>query len=1577
MRCQVLFSLLKKDKIKMSSAAVLIGPLRVKTSFSFFLVTENSFASYRKHHPPPVQMVHPQVQKPPPNETVTQNIEADAVEEQILQQETKDEEEKDDNNSHINRFHETNSEDPSDSSNKQNSQEVEINSVNGLSDVADVHNKVGDRQNALQNTTLMPAGDLCETEVVPCSSPTKTAPTSGPVPTISGYVRTVPVVTQYQPVLVRPVQQLNSVPRMTVSAQVIQPVMPVHSNSGTNGLPTPQLMTSAHFNANIMSQSQNLGTSPPFHQVQPIRHTNPINPVNQQTTFGNIQVLIPAGQIFVPVHTPSSALPVMQHLGNNPPRMVNTKAIRRPSKKLLPKLNEVPSKKRKITPEEVNLQDTTVSVSEDLHVSKHLQETFHNTSAVATTPGADKTLSEKCEVTCEKSGSSVHEMDNKRESDDTLSDGSEAVKKEDSSDELLEEDEELKIEMEEYRKLKEERKKKEKEEMEMKKKIVEKMKLAKTKKHLTGTKSEIIPQLNSEMSSDLKTENKVDLALKEPDFASNKEQIISRNYSLASDNQKKHENNKELLANETESLEVIAEWNVPTSTVTPVATCETEEKLPGNKKCDYLNEEKNSCSSAKHVMLAFESSESKVTGIGLDLRVEQQPLSLRTVASEKFSSTLNSSTYISSEVSAAKSAANTFVETIVNTTVSPRICVAESKNLIIDAVKCGQNTIYANTSSAITSAEIGENKSITSDWNIKKSREQVVNAKPFTTEIISSNVSNCIPAAPRCSNAESECYSNDTLIRQSKILPANEIEQRPYSPPILTPRTITFQLSRPSDFEDIMDFEENITHEGKTNISAIESEMEQKNDDASFEECALDLKKETIDDNLKTSESGSKVNGELSKSANTPSSGMSTDIKCDAKCEIKTFTELCHNSIVSAICNTSSDLPDDNTEIDLTLKSYSLTPVESLPKPQNSVSLSVDSSVITSKENDFVCTTSSSTSGCAMPSGGMDIVSSNSSSAYVSEIPSNVSHVICAVSSSLDVPVLSSRVNNSVSVERSSSVDNVMTSTSDTNVKQSLTTSYPMPDVNSSGVNCVPVTAANSGSEISSNSNSVSQVIDLTTKLRDLSTSVIDYSFKTLVPVCSGDINKDKLPDSLPHYISQNVTKRPCQDDSSSHIYVSTSTAPVSVAYSGYTKFTSALQRRLSCDQGKGGIFYEIPIAHIKPKLEKISKGSKPPPAHNDNQIISMKALIKKMNRAYCSVPSQIQQSCPHFRKSLQYNWSPSPKDTFRAKMARRETPIPPPAHIQKPFSIAGKLIVPAGRFIRKRTRSGEFRGLPYGMAKAPCTPPTDYRSSQRIQQSPSIAQTCVPVCHQKTENNSPVQAILPPIRAHIHLDGTADTVTITNVQKPSAFLEDPKPLVTHLNCEKPHVVDLTCDDVLSEQDKGVFQRDLQTDDAEKQIQQELNNAVAKRQKLDSSSDEQVTVPSDFGEARPNADGEPKDVTSNLESDDEIVKKRVYKKRARPQVTGFQVNHPVLPSGIYYRPMHYGPPNVVPSYNPGQQDQHQRPNSGDAEPAQVQMHMSNQRQTQAENRVPPLLRLRGSRRPQPYVYPNQQQLPNR
>ena len=1854
-----------------------LGNKNFNICLSFDSVTENSFANYRKHHPPPVQLVLPQIQKPPSSEVVTMATDMAGVQEEVTEEVPKEDENEEgplqvseiENN-------EISSEDVNETTAVENRPEVEIHaSVRTLNEVTDLQGKVSELQSTVPAATLVSAEEVCETQINGTAA--KVSPSSAPLPAVQRFIRPVPVVSQYRPVIVHPVQQLNSSPR-TIRAQMIQPIVTVQSVTRTTaGLRQSHRQSNPQFSANIIQQPQMLSHSQTFQPMPQIRHAQPLHSVNQaQSNFGNIQLVIPAGQLFVPLQS-SNAASVMQT--NAPPMLqafrTNTSQARqnskpRKSRKIFPKSNEIPTKKQKLNKQESELQTPSDSVSDN---SRESNIKVGNTSAGIST-SENKSIV-KDETAYLSSENMISDTNKKSNRDCSLSEESEDIKRQDSSDELMDVDDDFLDEMEEYRKLKEERKRKEKEEMEMRKKLVEKMKLAKAKKH-TALNPESKKQEKSEDLGILKSvsdfvSSSVDLKEKVKEEKSLCNEINEGiNHFIGKESYKE-------CPDEDRTVEVIAEWNVPMTNNATETSTDTNSDIASY---DSVKEEKGDAEN--QFSSISDTEESGVVDVGLDLRINQQTSrSGKSVSPWKKNSDICNSDSINTSLSETES--DTKAHNIAN---RPTSALPQSQNNSVSSITSPsqQDKMLANVSLPPDhdshASSIGTSVPPMKD-NSELSLNQVGGVKITSVSSVSGSVYDTRVSAGGSVN----------LIQSKNVITDIELEQRPYSPPILTPRPISW-LQRMREAASSLEAETKHTvttittsacklnkapasipvvtphvlrrsaslgllaesgtvHSLTSSQSPLSTNtavpttrlrkiytVSPKPDDYKIDSASpkpdeykvYTASPKTDEYKVYTSSPNpdeyeqytaspkpddvNKLMAYEDSSTGTTDTDVANDLatitsgtnRIDANYMTKTSTDkvdrkdsypvtvnilrnsrscdhmtrskdMGNNESIGKVGRASSDRnvcrdmsrtneikETDNTSFEMSKTSDSsmlkhtetrvFTQEHGIMTNNNdtnnerfdvkgtdyrkrattscksdeadmtvtlygnktrSNNIGIDSVSISRtyemNEQNFEDNISAmdrnkvsveSTTECDTISVGVDMTTTNNGEDRSID-RTNISDVQAENSSSDKMDNTETYVANDDMIRTSSKemakivnaetgnvnkVDTIMTNDSVTHTTTSKSSSFAMNisscdvatveldlSVKSSSSTSVASSLSSSGwftsSDIVSSqysSGCADKSVSITSKendtvcsssrsttgvlmsvmmsvgvqpsdknrrpksasfaegnnATDLSvginsaltpktenvdfpksvsgsvssfttasgsleavdyTTAIDYSSKSLSTIKNDRNSTGLLPESLGNYKTLYVTqKRPCSDvssSSSSHIYTTTSSTPVTVAYSGYSALSKAVRNRLS---SANRMNYEIPMAHsTKTKPENVPKGAKPPLAHNNCCFTSLKSLIKKMNRTMCPVPCQIQQSCPYFKKLLQYNWSPSPKDTYRSKLARRETPVPPLAHNQKPFGIAGKLIIPSGRFIRKRSRSVELKGMPFGPSNAPSNKPG-------LQQlvSPANGKHYSSTSYPQMHNLSPTKGpILPPIRAHIHLEGTVDTVTLTNIQKPGTDLTGSPKLTPKNYSKKLDVVDLT------REDKEVIHRDIQLDDAEIQIQQELSEAVAKRQKMESGMAETSMQRKGLepGEIGNNAGSDPKSASYSQEWEDNAARKQ--KRRARSQSFSFQMNRPVLPTGAYYQPMQQhpgqgpqkvGPPNVTltRNYIPALQEQ-PRPYL-DVETSNlrsvlqvssedVQAHIL-QSQTPIDSRVPPLMKMRdGARMSQPYVYPSQQE----
>lgn len=1669
-------------------------------------------------------MVHPQIQKPPSSEMATMTTDMVTMQQGVIEETTKDE----DNDESTSQIHESEDNETSSqhacvSNNSDNAGEVDIlNHVRTLNDEVNIQEKVSELQSHVPAAALLSTEEVCETQGMTTSS-SEVVSSSGPVPTVPGLIRSVPVVSQYGPVVIHPVQQLNPSPRtVTVPAQVFQPVVSLHSiTHSAASLQQSQLMNNAPFNTNIIQQPQILTSSHSFHPVQQIRPGQPLNSITQhQSNFGNIQFVIPTGQFFVPVQAPNpssvmqtNTTPVLQTFVTNAPHSVqNPKPSKRTVKKILPKGNEVPSKKRRTKLEESQVQTASTSIPSTVAMSG-ISSIYDSSLLIDTKSGPGGTtinaspaiVATECKDSDNKiSKTSCTKMDtgidNTTEADSSFSDGNDDLQKGDSSDELMDEDEELKNEMELYRKLKEERKKKEREEMEMKRKIVEKMKLAKAKKQ-TSVKLGCNDQKKTEETGAINLDKETVLS------PTSTENYLTKEKSSSSPVNNMVENSGDS-SNEMKKIDVIAEQKVPqASSHTETFASKSLESTSSDTPKDIHVEQED------HPPV-YESSNAEFENLGLDLRLDQHSLKIAKTENGRMEDAANPAYSFMASIPYSASTSCTHLNISLRTDVSCSTQQCQGRGINSKTLNISQDN-NLNTGSVSQTASFNQRASESSNnispYEVKNNREQCMKYKVEGNTECTASVN--VLSGSVCST---DTANDSWNLKSGHVLTGVDIEQRPYSPPILTPRPIFGLLNSrilpgsevPEDFGNPISKSSINTTSPSLDITPISDTDKPKVDETGKVHTDLNTTKTDIvswesADTIKVIDShNTNIEAETTCDAIITEINLSETNNADVSNANDNETGIVNNSDVTKprasdenrasmdsnrtdIIRTNFDMTrtsdEDSKMVDMTSASpvsttaFNMTETTNINRTidhmtitddteeadidvnrtqldaSNSMSLAnkymtkdsdinrimninrdyetnlvdVEESLVSDKKEASDATVVETTEDiktsyssanteskpslnlCAEMSAAHLDLSTKPNSGTTVKASLNNSLSANLTNSTFSVPCCMSpsmTLNDPVLVESSAVVlpkghDTVCSTSSSTtgsimsvgvltaSNSQLNTETIPGSGVIDTTASVTSNSVMHSGSNSSATSNKKFALDTCTTStylhVTDDYTKAMDYSSKSLSSINSDVANTGLSPESLSNYKCLNLTRRkPCSDisTSASVIYTNTSTASVTAAYSSYRRLSLSSKEIDSSGYRKVEVYCEIPLAHTKPKLEKIPKGAKPLPAHNNNQIISLKSIIKKMNRTIYQVPSQIQQSGPYFKKALQYNWSPSPKDTYRSKMARRETPLPLRAHNQKPFGIAGKLIVPAGRFIRNASRSGGTKGLAYGHTKAPSTP-TDGKPGIDFQQSVSPEDRPECTSYDKRSNQSPGRPILPPVRAHVQLDGNADTVTVTNIQKPSVFLGYAKIPATKAVTSTPNVVDLTGED------KNMFNRDVDLDEAEKQIQQELSKAIAKRQKLDGGPDEVFDQSKALEPGEIKNGNKPSSVTYNEEWEEAAFRK--HKRRVRSRSFSFQMNRPVLPTGAYYQPMHndqnskHGPPNIT----LGSQVQQDQPRPyldiemgnlrhvlrSSHEDVQAQIQSSGQRHNQVENRVPPLMRMRDARMPPTYNHPGQQE----
>lgn len=267
----------------------------------------------------------------------------------------------------------------------------------------------------------------------------------------------------------------------------------------------------------------------------------------------------------------------------------------------------------------------------------------------------------------------------------------------------------------------------------------------------------------------------------------------------------------------------------------------------------------------------------------------------------------------------------------------------------------------------------------------------------------------------------------------------------------------------------------------------------------------------------------------------------------------------------------------------------------------------------------------------------------------------------------------------------------------------------------------------------------------------------------------------------------------------------------------------------------------EIRPAHCKSPPRKIPRNAKIRTAHR--QKINTREIIEKLDLAWkemFSVPLYIQQSCPYFRKTSPLKESPVDKSEAQ------KGPLLP-AHNQGPFCIAGHLIQKRGKK-RKRTSSADVLSLPkfYSLPNTPSpisesvmlTRANSLSDDTAGKHSSPVPQTLEPQVFPSVTSPGPQQNVpLSPVRAHWTppLSSKGGSISTTKFMHPLSY--------ENINFSKTDdvaindLIDLTkvSDDARNEK-VAARNLELQHNDTEKAVQQELSEAIAKRQKTDNDN---------------------------------------------------------------------------------------------------------------------------------------------
>ncbi|XP_052797419.1 uncharacterized protein LOC128229674 isoform X2 [Mya arenaria] len=257
----------------------------------------------------------------------------------------------------------------------------------------------------------------------------------------------------------------------------------------------------------------------------------------------------------------------------------------------------------------------------------------------------------------------------------------------------------------------------------------------------------------------------------------------------------------------------------------------------------------------------------------------------------------------------------------------------------------------------------------------------------------------------------------------------------------------------------------------------------------------------------------------------------------------------------------------------------------------------------------------------------------------------------------------------------------------------------------------------------------------------------------------------------------------------------------------------------------------EIPEAHcpLSPPRNR-PKNAKAEPAHI--QVTDTRKLLKCLNKcSKCSVPPAIEQSCPLIRRKRECFLSP--KEILQPNPKKWEQRQPKPAHSQRPFGIAGQLIVQTVKQTRKRTLSRDVQTSPnsYSLPNTPTS--LDHSTSRRttsasaeLDSSYVVEQISPPYSGSHSDvntSNSHREFVHSPIRAHRDFN---EQLTRTGVLRPPGYVP---------SSNLPHMHQTNNSGGYNLSTKSQTDKNESSCDMEKAVQQELTVALAKRQKMDNA----------------------------------------------------------------------------------------------------------------------------------------------
>ncbi|KAK3592653.1 hypothetical protein CHS0354_034731 [Potamilus streckersoni] len=283
----------------------------------------------------------------------------------------------------------------------------------------------------------------------------------------------------------------------------------------------------------------------------------------------------------------------------------------------------------------------------------------------------------------------------------------------------------------------------------------------------------------------------------------------------------------------------------------------------------------------------------------------------------------------------------------------------------------------------------------------------------------------------------------------------------------------------------------------------------------------------------------------------------------------------------------------------------------------------------------------------------------------------------------------------------------------------------------------------------------------------------------------------------------------------------------------------------------------EIQPAHCNNEKSMLRRDSEPPPPAHMN-CVSLKKLMRKMDRNAMKLTSAVNASCPYLQRNEPITCPPL--DGKRS--GSNEMKVPAKAHSQPPFNIAGKLIVQQlpgkapsiNRTIHEDKETARHSSVPNTPTSATLgvqlPPRASSATEKHLQRSQSISEIGQPTFMFHPDSLSSASLSRSSSQSVTNLSmqeeskltdkgNTPAIVSLNSQQKfegsvkftnASQTLAPPaiqsQDVIATPNIDNTNIIDLT-------KEFSTVPNDLQKDDTEKAVQLELNKAIAKRCKQD------------------------------------------------------------------------------------------------------------------------------------------------